>query len=119
MDTGCRIIVAVMVFALVAGCVPEVPEGADFGQGVPAEGQLPKSLNEYERSIDYSCKSDSDCVIKDVGNCCGFYPRCVNKDAMTYPNLVKQFCAEEKLVSVCGFPSIRSCECVSGACVGS
>ncbi len=122
MEAGYRIIAAVLLVALLvalAGCVPKVPEGADFGQGEPAERPLPESLSEYERSINYSCKSDSDCVIKDVGNCCGFYPRCVNRDAMAYPGLVRQLCAEEKLVSVCGFKSIRSCECVSGTCVGS
>lgn len=122
MKSGYRIIAAVLIVALLvglAGCVPEVPEGTDLGRGKPAERPLPKSLNEYERSIDYSCTSDSDCVIKDVGNCCGFYPRCVNTDAETRPDLVKGFCAEKKLVSVCGFQSIHSCECVSGTCVGS
>lgn len=121
MKAGYCIITAVLLaafFVALAGCVPEVPEGADFGQGEPAERPLPKSLGEYERSIDYSCKSDSDCVIKDVGNCCGFYPRCVSKDAETNPDLVKGFCAEKRLVSFCGFPSISSCECVSGTCVG-
>lgn len=110
----------VALFVALAGCVPEVPEGTDFGragQAEPAERPLPKSLKEYERSIDYSCESDSDCVIKDVGNCCGFYPRCVNTNAETRPDLVKEFCAESGLVSVCGFQSIRSCECVSGTCV--
>lgn len=108
-----------VLLVLLAGCVPEVPEDTDFGQGEPDETLLPASLKEYERSIDYSCGSGEDCIIKDVGNCCGVYPRCVNKDAMTYPNLVKQFCAEEQLVSVCGFQSISSCACVSGACVGN
>ncbi len=97
----------------VAGCVPETaPE--DGGSDRP----LPRSLREYQESIDYSCAGDADCVIKDVGNCCGAYPRCVNADAETSPGLVAGFCKTEGMVSVCGFPAIRSCACVSGACVG-
>lgn len=119
MKTGYQFIAGMMLMVLLAGCVPEVPEDTDFGEGEPVEAPLPTSLKQYEESIDYSCESDKDCVIKNVGNCCGFYPRCVNKDAMTYPDLVKQFCAEEGLVSICGFQSIYSCECVSGTCVGN
>lgn len=121
MDTGYWLIGGVVLAVLLAGCVPEVPEDTDFGKGGLAEPparSLPKSLNEYQASIDYSCGSDSDCVIKDVGNCCGFYPRCVNSEAETNPDLVSTFCAEQQMVSVCGFPSISSCECISGTCVG-
>lgn len=111
------LIAGVMLVTLLAGCVPQVPEGTDLGQRKSVETPVPKTLQEYERSIDYSCESDEDCIIKDVGNCCGVYPRCLNKDANTYPGFVKQFCAEEKLVSICGFKSISSCECVSSTCV--
>ncbi len=105
---------AVLLAALaVAGCVPEATP-ADGGSDRP----LPQSLREYQESIDYSCASDADCAIKDVGNCCGAYPRCVNRDAETSPRLVVELCKQEGMVSVCGFPAISSCACVSGACVG-
>lgn len=63
-----------------------------------------------------SCKTDSDCVVNDVGNCCGYYPMCVNKDARTDPKAVQAQCAKSGMASVCGFPEISSCSCVKGQC---
>lgn len=34
-------------------------------------------------AVDYSCGEASDCQVKDVGNYCGYYPRCVNVDSPT------------------------------------
>lgn len=76
------------------------------------------TLSEYETSIDYSCETDSDCAIKDVSNCCGYYPKCVNVNAKTNPEFVKQACAKEGIAGVCGFPSISSCKCVNKKCQG-
>lgn len=69
--------------------------------------------------VDYSCKTDADCSIKDVGNCCGSYPACVNKDSATDPAGVMAQCKADGMSSVCGFPSISSCQCVQGRCSGS
>ncbi|MBD8528223.1 hypothetical protein [Pseudomarimonas arenosa] len=66
--------------------------------------------------VDYSCKVDADCAVKDVGNCCGYYPQCVNADSPTFPDQVKAECAREGRSSICGFPSIESCQCVQGRC---
>ena len=66
--------------------------------------------------IDVSCKSDADCVVKDVGNCCGFYPRCVNVNAAVDPKAVQAQCARSGMASVCGFKPVESCECVKGEC---
>ena len=63
-----------------------------------------------------SCKTDSDCVVKDVGNCCGYYPACVNVDSPTFPEQVKAACAESGTAGICGFPSISGCQCVEGRC---
>ena len=71
-----------------------------------------------EKVVDYSCKTDSDCVIKNVGNCCGYYPKCVNKAFEPNPEAVQESCREKGLVSVCGFPEISSCECINSVCVG-
>lgn len=63
-----------------------------------------------------SCKTDSDCVVKDVGNCCGAYPMCVNKDAKTDPAAVRAQCAKDGMASVCGFQEVSGCQCVKGQC---
>lgn len=63
-----------------------------------------------------SCKTDADCVVKDVGNCCGHYPACVAKDARVNPAAVRAKCAKEGRMAVCGFPVISACSCVQGMC---
>lgn len=65
-----------------------------------------------------SCRTDADCAIKDVGSCCGYNPRCVNKDSQTFPEQVQAKCANDGRVGICGFPSISGCECVAGKCAG-
>lgn len=75
-------------------------------------------LDSYRNQIDYSCSVDSDCEIKNVGNCCGYVPKCVNSEANVDPKLVNLICQNEGLVSECGYLDIDICECVSGQCVG-
>ncbi len=77
---------------------------------------VPSTLEEYDASINYSCNIDSDCTIKDVHNCCGYYPSCTNKDALVNATLVSNLCQEEGLSGVCGFPSINSCKCINNKC---
>lgn len=67
-------------------------------------------------SVDYSCRTSADCEVKDVGNCCGYYPACVNTDSPTFPEQVKADCAKDGMSSICGFPSISSCDCIEGRC---
>lgn len=66
--------------------------------------------------IDSSCKVDADCTVKNVGNCCGYYPACVNVNSPTNPEAVQAECARTGMASVCGFREISSCSCVSGQC---
>jgi hypothetical protein len=54
--------------------------------------------------------------VKDVGNCCGYYPACVNVASPTFPEQVKAACAESDMAGICGFPSISACQCVEGRC---
>jgi hypothetical protein len=68
--------------------------------------------------VDYSCTTDADCAIKDVGNCCGSYPACVNTDSPTFPAQVKAQCVESRMSSVCGFPVLTGCQCVENRCEG-
>ena len=66
--------------------------------------------------VDYSCTTDADCAVKDVGNCCGYYPACVNTNSPTFPEQVKAECAQNDMQSVCGFRDIEGCSCVEGRC---
>lgn len=97
--------------------------GAAAGESAPAaaSGESEPLQNAIEavvadRGIDYSCRSDADCTIKDVGNCCGYYPACVNQDSPTFPDRVKAECAAEGRMAVCGYPEISGCSCVEGRC---
>lgn len=69
-----------------------------------------------EVKVDMSCRTDADCTVKDVGNCCGRYPACVNVNSPTDPKGVQARCAQQGMASVCGFQEIRSCACVKGSC---
>ena len=68
--------------------------------------------------VDFSCKTSSDCKIKDVGSCCGYRPACVNKDSKTFPVEVKAQCGKDGMSGICGFPSISSCTCTNSKCEG-
>lgn len=73
-----------------------------------ARGATPK--------LDVSCKTDADCAVKNVGNCCGYYPRCVNVNTAVDPKAVQEQCARAGTASVCGFKPVESCECKLGEC---
>jgi hypothetical protein len=67
-------------------------------------------------AIDASCRTDADCTVKNVGNCCGYYPSCVNVNSPTDPQGVQARCATEGMASVCGFQEITACSCKQGHC---
>ena len=69
--------------------------------------------------LDASCRTDADCTVKNVGNCCGYYPACVNVDSPTDPAAVTAQCKASGRMSVCGFPQIAGCRCVAGQCSAS
>lgn len=70
-------------------------------------------------TLDRSCRTDADCTVKNVGNCCGYYPACVNKDSPTDPEGVQAQCAKDGMASVCGFAEISGCRCVQGQCIAN
>ncbi len=72
----------------------------------------PKAAEELGRS----CATDSDCAVKDVGNCCGAYPMCVNKDTKTDPAAVRAQCGKDGMASICGFQEVSGCQCIKGQC---
>ncbi|HEY0503617.1 MAG TPA: hypothetical protein VGD42_08985 [Lysobacter sp.] len=69
--------------------------------------------------INDRCRTDADCTVKNVGNCCGYYPACVNVDSPTDPEGVQRQCAKSGMASVCGWEEISSCSCVQGHCQGN
>lgn len=68
--------------------------------------------------VDFTCTSNDQCTLKNVGNCCGEYPACVNVDSPTFPEQVKSECARNGVSGVCGFPVLEGCQCVQGRCEG-
>ena len=79
-------------------------------------GPLPPEPVPGRVVVDHSCKTDADCAVKNVGNCCGYYPACVNVNSPTDPKGVQAECAKQGMASVCGFPEISSCNCTQGRC---
>jgi hypothetical protein len=51
-----------------------------------------RSLIEYYQSLEVSCSSNHDCVVQNVENCCGYYPKCVHKNAELKPEIVDELC---------------------------
>lgn len=74
------------------------------------------TYDEYMSQIDYSCNVDQDCTVKDVHNCCGYYPSCVNVEANVDPDTVQKACEDEGLASICGSIAIERCVCENNEC---
>jgi hypothetical protein len=130
------VVLAAMVFALsLIGCTapsasPEAPAAPVAAEPAPAQpapnppappavaepapGSVP-ALGKTEGPA-RTCKTDADCTVKDVGNCCGYFPMCVNKDAKTDPAAVRAQCEKDGMASICGFKEISGCQCVQGTC---
>ncbi|KRA14916.1 hypothetical protein [Lysobacter sp. Root604] len=84
----------------------------------PAPGQHSEALEPVAIAMDLSCASDNDCVVKNVGNCCGQFNACVNRGSPADPSAVMAQCAKEGKMSMCGSPVIAGCACVQGQCRG-
>jgi hypothetical protein len=82
----------------------------------PARSGDAPALKSSADEVDYTCRTDADCAVKDVGNCCGRYPACVNRESPTFPERVKAECAKKGEMGICGFPEIKGCACVEGRC---
>lgn len=102
---------ALMLTGCTAATEPATTPAAPPEVATPAPAELLT-----KDSVDHSCRTSADCEVKDVGNCCGYYPGCVNKDSPTFPEQVKADCGKDGMSSICGFPSISSCDCVEGRC---
>ncbi len=98
-----------------AACAAMIHPG-EPGETPPGAVQLADASS---GQVDMTCSRDSDCAVKNVGNCCGYFPACVNKDSRTFPDQVKAQCEKEDRMSVCGFREITGCICVEGQCSAS
>jgi hypothetical protein len=78
--------------------------------------RAPEASLATSTEVDVSCRVDADCAVKDVGNCCGYYPACVNRDSPTFPEQVRERCEADGMSSICGFPVIERCTCSAGRC---
>lgn len=128
--------VFVLMLAL-AGCVapkpgagtPDAPRGAPAPTATPAAPPAPAPASPVSTreevataespapvKVDVSCKTDADCTVKNVGNCCGYYPACVNVNSPTDPKGVQAECAKSGMMSVCGWQEISGCSCKQGKC---
>lgn len=105
------------VDAPVVSSATENPLSVQLQPAEQTKGQS-KAERDVAGEIDYSCRGDDDCAIKNVGSCCGYYPACVNLNSPTFPEQVKADCAASGRSSVCGFPSLSGCQCVEGRCEG-
>lgn len=95
---------------------PSEPETKRMRTGGPLPPERIAAPGGAPVEVDYGCRSDADCAVKNVGNCCGYYPACVNKDSPTDPEGVMARCDKEGMASVCGFPEIAACTCQRGRC---
>jgi len=64
----------------------------------------------------YQCNTCGDCEVKNVGNCCGYYPQCVNINFQPDLEKVKESCANSNVISPCGWTQIDACTCTEGRC---
>eukprot|EP00584_Thalassiosira_punctigera_P012256 CAMPEP_0172563668 /NCGR_PEP_ID=MMETSP1067-20121228/101467_1 /TAXON_ID=265564 ORGANISM="Thalassiosira punctigera, Strain Tpunct2005C2" /NCGR_SAMPLE_ID=MMETSP1067 /ASSEMBLY_ACC=CAM_ASM_000444 /LENGTH=114 /DNA_ID=CAMNT_0013354159 /DNA_START=34 /DNA_END=374 /DNA_ORIENTATION=+ len=69
-------------------------------------------------AIETSCATNTDCAVKNVGNCCGSYLQCANKDFTPDLNATAEWCKANDIESECGWIDIRACVCEGGSCAG-
>lgn len=127
------VLLAVLLVACGSGAPDREPSGSTpaFGQAppppalVPAPGDAdsqppPVALEDPplagHAGLRFDCRTDSDCAVMNVGNCCGHYPACVNTASTPDPDAVASECAERGMAGICGFPVIESCACVANRC---
>ncbi|HYG07355.1 MAG TPA: hypothetical protein VD865_13250 [Stenotrophomonas sp.] len=114
------LVLACLLLAAVAACSATSPQPAQASAApAPAPAATPGSSPRSAAvppQLDLSCRTDADCTVKNVGNCCGAAPSCVNVDSPTDPAAVMAQCQASGRMSVCGFAEITGCQCVDGQC---
>jgi len=103
------------IIAIILVAVSPAARTAAAEPVVPAIVTL-NSLHDYQQSLIKACQTNADCVVKNVGNCCGYAPQCVHQEVPTFPEQVKGLCAQEGRSSICGFQEPAGCACVDNQC---
>ncbi len=85
----------------------------------PAKAVAPSAPPDAPLAPDRSCRTDADCAVKDVGNCCGRMPACVNAKAAVDPAATQAWCARQGIASTCGFVEVTACQCVASQCTAA
>jgi len=121
-----RLLVLLLWSALAAACAAPGPApnaSADAAEAGAQPARTPPMSTPYPPrkagggvQVDYTCKTSADCAVKNVGNCCGKQPACVNRNSPVDPAAVRAQCQASGMMSVCGFQEISACQCVSGRC---
>ena len=112
-----RIVTVLLALGLLTACSAQHAATAQTASTPPpAQTTKPPSGAIVAGQPDRSCKVAADCEVKNVGNCCGYYPACVNKDSAVDPDAVRAECARTGVSSVCGWQDIQACECTQGQC---
>jgi len=106
---------ALLLSACATAQVSTANNAASAPQASTETSPTPPVISDPENP-DRSCKVDADCEVKNVGNCCGAHPECVNKDALTDPAKVKAMCGQEHRMSTCNIRAIGGCSCSQGQC---
>jgi hypothetical protein len=138
------VVFALMLVVLLAGC-PRTPQGVSHDAAAaataddvstpaaaaqapvaqthrpapPKGGPLPPQRVVEPVQIDRSCKADADCVIKDIGSCCGAFPSCVNRDSPADPAAVKAACEKNGQTTHCSRRVLEQCACRQGQCMAA
>lgn len=107
-----RILAPLLALSLLAACSAQQATTAP----APVQAADTPRVAGHPSQPDLSCKVADDCAVKDVGNCCGYFPACVNKDSAVDPDAVRAECERTGMSSVCGWQDIQACECAQGQC---
>lgn len=99
-----------------ADAAQAAPQGTRARAPEPAPKERHAEPARTPVKVDFSCRTDADCAVKNVGNCCGAKPACVNANSPTDPEGVKAECARKGMMSMCGFKPVEGCQCVQGQC---
>lgn len=112
------LVVVLLAAALVlGGCALNSAPATDAkGRALIQQPLSSEAVTGTPGEVDFSCRTDADCAVKNVGNCCGYFPACVNIDSPTFPEQVLAECVRNETMAICGFPDIAGCQCVEGRC---
>ena len=102
-----------------ADAAPATPPAMVEETAEPVPAPIGDGAGDPLAPLDASCAVDSDCEVKEVGNCCGRMPACVNRAAEPHDAAaIQRECERTGTSSICGFQELSGCRCESGSCVG-